>query len=213
MHVRPNLGVRGFKPPTGVVRRCQARNLPALGPVLGAGVGAPGGRHPATAQGARSRRDVAGQPLRRVVPQHQPDRRQPDLAPPARHLRPRRDLRRLRRGIRRGHRDRRHDRHRRDVPGRRGGLRCAHRQAPRGVLPVAHGVTAPAQGSLSRQAGHRRGPALRGARRRDADGPVLLRRLRLALQRCAAAEPGRQLPGGSAHAGLRADIPPPTCTT
>jgi hypothetical protein len=70
----------GARPPTGLVRRCQARHLPGLGPVLGAGVGAPGGRHPTASQGERSRRDVAGQPLCRVVPQHQPHRRQPHNA-------------------------------------------------------------------------------------------------------------------------------------
>ena len=72
------MGVPADPPGARLVRRRQAGGLHPLGPVLGAGVGAAGARHSAAARPGRAEADAAGEPLRRVVPQLHADQGQPD---------------------------------------------------------------------------------------------------------------------------------------
>ena len=181
--VRGDLGVAADAPGTGLVRRRQARDLHPLGPLLGAGLGAAGARHSAAARQGRAQADAAGEPVRRVVPQHHADSGQPHRAAPRPGLRRGLPLRQLRAHLRRRLVRRRPRRPGRRVPGGGGALRRPHHQAPRRLRPVALGRRAPGQGRVP-------GPPRPGGRSErggagaaHAHGALLLRRVRLALQR------------------------------
>ena len=68
---------------------------------------------------------------------------------------------------------------------------------------MAHGARASPQGPLPRQARPGGRPSPGGAGCRNAHGPVLLGRLRLAVQRRPAEQPRRRHAGGSRHPRLR----------
>ena len=212
------MGISPDPPGAGLVRRRQARRLHPLGPLLGAGVGAARARHPAAARQGRPQADAAGEPLRRVVPQLHADPGRADAAAPRPGLRGRLSLRQLRQDLRRRHGRGEPRRHSRTLPGVRRPLRGAHHEAPRRLRPVAVRDPAPGQGRVPRPPRPRRRSDRGRARPADAHGPLLLGRLRLAVQPggplqaggCPARRPARSALRRVRHCALaRADRPLP----
>ena len=191
------MGFRSDPSGAGLVRRRQVGGLPPLGPVLGAGLGAAGARHPGDAGQERPQTHAAGEPLRRVVPQHHAGAGQPDAAAPPRGLRGQLPLRQFRQDLQRRLQGRQPRCAGRLVPGGRGPLRGADEQAPRGLRALAFVGAAPRQGCLPRRARPGGRPERGRARPADADGAVLLGRVRLALQR-RGADPGVRCRAGRA---------------
>ena len=123
-----------------------------------------------------------------------------DAAAPRPGLRGRLSLRQLRQDLRRRHGRGRPRRHRRPLPGVRRPLRGAHHEAPRRLRPVAVRHPASGQGRVPRPPRPRRRSDRGRAGPAHAHGPLLLGRLRLALQ-----------PGGP-HPSRRTPCSPPRTT-
>ena len=127
----------------------------------------------------------------------------PTQRAPRRGLRRGLPLRQLRPHVRRRLVGRRPRRHRRPVPGGRRPLRRADHQAPRRLRTLALVGPAPGQGRVPGAPRPGRRPQRGGPRPAHAHGALLLRRLRLALQRCGADHGGRRRAGRPARAALR----------
>ncbi len=201
--VRGDVGIRRDPPGARLVRRRQVGDLHPLGPLLGAGVGAAGARHSAPARPRRPEADAAGEPLRRVVPQLHADQGQPHRRVPRPHLRRGLPLRQLRPHLQRRVVRRRPRCRRRPLPGGGGPLRRAHHQAPRRLRPVALFDSAPGQRRVPRPPRPGGRPDRCGAGPAHAHGAVLLRRVRLAVQRRRVDDGRRCGAGGAARSPLR----------
>ncbi|CAA9306264.1 MAG: GH29, partial [uncultured Gemmatimonadaceae bacterium] len=172
----------------GLVQRRQARNLRALGAVLGARVrccgragreGVQTGRAPGCDQAVRVVGVVHEQPLRGVVRELATPSGVPDARLPRHDLRHGRHVRGLPPAVR--------QRHHAVGPGPDGralqaggrALRGAHHQAPRRLRPVAEQDSQSASTRVAGTTRHRGGPEHGRPRRRSSDGALLLGRSRL----------------------------------